>query len=204
MRGRPPGPCRKKPPGTHGHNQSTELWQTRGPRCHRSDSSGTPSPRDPARRRPWGRTHWRGPGSSPGVPERCGGAWWSRAGADGRAGRGREPTACLVMWTTGFSGEWWVPVWPRAAPGVERSGVGRLDVKDGRWRGRGNGRRARHGGHDQPGAVRAPYPGDLSGRDPHSIGRCHVDPTTSCTSCRARSTFQGTIRLSSSSRIWSW
>ena len=138
-----------KPPGTHGHNQSTGLWQTRGPRCRRSGSSGTPSPRGPVRRRPWGRTHWPGRHTSPGVSERCGGAWWPRAGAVDRAGRGREPTACLVVWTTGFSGEWWVPVWPPAAPGDERSESFGLDVKNGRGLGRKNGRRGRHVAHHQ-------------------------------------------------------
>ena len=58
----------------------------------------------------------------------------------------------VVLWITGSSGESGGPEPAPAAPGVERSGVGRLDVKDGRWLGRKNGRRG-------PGRVVGPEKG---------------------------------------------
>jgi hypothetical protein len=44
-----------------------------------------------------------------------------------------------VEWTTGYSVERRGPVWPPAAPGVERSASFGLDVKDGKGLGRWNG-----------------------------------------------------------------
>ena len=44
-----------------------------------------------------------------------------------------------MVWTTGPSGEWCVPLWPLAAPGIERSEAERLDLKDGAGLGQRNG-----------------------------------------------------------------
>jgi hypothetical protein len=138
-KGRLPVPYRKTPPRSHSRRLCSVLWRTHEPRFHTSGSSGTPFPRDPARRRPWDRNRWPRRGRSPGVPERCGVAWWSRDDAGDRAGRGGRPTAWLVVWTTGFFVEWHGPGWPPAAPGVERSESFGLDVKDGKGLGRWNG-----------------------------------------------------------------
>jgi hypothetical protein len=62
--------------------------------------------------------------------------------------------AWVVVRTTGSSGEWWVPVWPPAALGDERSESFGLYVKDGRWRGRENGRRGPGLGDRKGGLVR--------------------------------------------------
>ena len=65
-----------------------------------------------------------------------------------------EMTAWVVVRTTGSSGEWGGPEPAPAPPGVESSGVGRLDVKDGRWLGRKNGRRGPGPGDRKGGLVR--------------------------------------------------
>ena len=140
------------PPGSHSRRLRIGPWRSRGPGCRTSDSSGALFPRGPVHRRPWGRPRWPGRGKSPGVPGRYGGAWWSRAGGGGRVGHEYRAKAWAVAWTTGSFVERHGPVWPPAAPGVERSKGEGLDVKEGRRVGRENRRK---------GPVRRRAPGEV-------------------------------------------
>jgi hypothetical protein len=80
---------------------------------------------------------------SPGAPGRWGGEGWSQAGGGGRVGHACRAKAWVVLWTTGFFVERRGPVWPPAAPGVERSDSFGLDVKENRGLGQENGGRGR-------------------------------------------------------------
>ncbi len=117
----------------------------RGRGCHIGDSSGTLSPRGRAHHRPWDRLPQPGRGTSRGVPGRCGAGLCSRAADAGRAGPGGRGAGSEREPTSGSSSGWDGSVWPPAARHVERSGVERLDIKEGRGVGQENGGRSRPG-----------------------------------------------------------